>query len=107
MSTLAALMILIACPADGSACVQEPVSVISYGDTGSCRTALSGALARAKRSDVHMYGDCIPVDPALLAGKPGVSRSMTPDEITAALSTGRQDARPSAFAPGAVANTKW
>lgn len=86
MTSFAALMIIVACHAESSACVREPVAVISYHDSKACRDALPGELVRAKRLTRLVYGDCVPVDPSLLAGREEIRRAMGPGEVSAALS---------------------
>lgn len=99
MNSFAALMVIVACHSDASSCVEEPVAVISYADSKACRSALPGELVKAKRLAKIVYGDCVPVDPALLAGKPEIRKTIDPTRLAQALSIGQFKDRASAFQP--------
>ncbi|WP_113424397.1 hypothetical protein [Rhizobium cremeum] len=81
MDTLAALMVLIACPPDTARCLEEPIAVVSYHSTQECRLALPGETAKAEKLARIIYGNCIPVDPALLAGRPQINRTIDPARL--------------------------
>lgn len=99
MNSFAALMVIIACQTDGSACVKEPVAVISFNDTAICRAALPQQVEKARRLASVVYGDCIPVDPALLAGRPEIHKAIDPKKLAAALSSDPSQQTATAFAP--------
>jgi hypothetical protein len=102
MNSFAALMVIIACHSDGSGCINEPVAVISYHTSGDCLAAMPQEVKKVQRLAKVVYGDCVPVDPALLAGKPEIRRSMDPQRLAAALSG--TPTRATAFAESAVAS---
>lgn len=84
MTNFAALLIIVACR--GDACLSEPVSVVSYHSSADCRAALASEVARARRLTPFVYGDCVPIDPALLAGRKEIRRQMNARNLSAALS---------------------
>lgn len=88
MMSFAAVMVLVACPSDQTACIQEPVVVISYADSKACRADLDREVSKAGRYAALIYGDCIPVDPALLAGRMAIRQEMSAERL-AALSPGK------------------
>ncbi|SMD01578.1 hypothetical protein [Rhizobium sp. RU36D] len=96
MDSFAALMVIIACHADGSGCINEPLSVASYKSPSECQRAMPKEVQKAKQFAQFVYGDCIPVDPALLAGKPEIRRSIDPQKLAGALT--ERPARETAFA---------
>lgn len=96
MNSFAALMVIIACHADGLGCVDEPLSVISYNSAAECQVAMPRELKKARRLAKFVYGDCVPVDPVLLAGKPEIRRSIDPQRLATVLSG--VPARETAFA---------
>lgn len=69
MNTMAALMVIVACHPQDATCLEEPVAVISYQSDDACFASLSKELARAKTMAQLVYGDCVPVDADLVAGK--------------------------------------
>lgn len=69
MNTLAALMVLVACHPQQSSCLEEPVAVISYSSGAGCRAALPSEMEKARKMAGLIYGDCVPVDADLLAGR--------------------------------------
>ncbi|MNL41491.1 hypothetical protein D3C87_1639010 [compost metagenome] len=71
---------------------------MSFHDTNICRAALPQELEKAQRLAKVVYGDCVPVDPALLAGKPEIRQSIDPARLAAVLSTARSGQTASAFA---------
>lgn len=83
MSTLAALMVLVACHAENASCMQEPVAVVSFESRAACQTALPEEIRKAQKLTSLIYGDCIPVQPELLAGRAPIRRSIEPDKLTA------------------------
>eukprot|EP01035_Chromulina_nebulosa_P016242 gene16242-21522_t len=105
MSTLAALLVIIACHADDARCLDEPVAVISYESRISCQAQLQVEMDKAEQIAKVVYGDCIPVDPALLAGR-AIRQSIDPralaslDEPLASVSK----FPPQAFQPDGLKN---
>lgn len=87
MTSFAALMVIVACHANASSCIREPVAVVSFHDTKICRAALPSEIAKAKRLAPVIYGDCVPVDPQLLAGKPDIRKVIDPQRLAEALSS--------------------
>ncbi|GEO86201.1 MULTISPECIES: hypothetical protein [Alphaproteobacteria] len=88
MNTLAALMVLVACHPQTTTCLEEPVAVISYDTSAGCRAALPREMEKARRMAGLIYGDCVPVDPELLAGRE-IRRAIDPAKLLA-LDTGAQ-----------------
>ncbi|MGX5664435.1 hypothetical protein G6N76_22705 [Rhizobium daejeonense] len=81
MDTLAALMILVACHPETSNCLDEPVAVISYQSTDECRAAMPGEIERAEKLARLIYGNCVPVDPELLVGRPQIHQVIEPEKL--------------------------
>lgn len=81
--SFAAVMILIACQADQTTCIQEPVVVISYSDSKACRADLDREMRKLENFSALIYGDCVPVDPALLAGRTAIRQEMSADRLAA------------------------
>ena len=77
MSTLAALMVIVACHPENVSCLEQPFLVASYADTASCQASLPAEMMEAKNVVEVAYGDCVPVDPNLLAGRM-IYRSIDP-----------------------------
>lgn len=69
MNTLAALMVLVACHPEQTTCLEEPVAVISYDTSADCRAALPREMDRARQLTGLIYGNCVPVNAELLAGR--------------------------------------
>lgn len=105
MSTLAALLVIIACHTEDAHCLEEPVTVISYESRISCEVALPVELDKAKLIAKVAYGDCIPVDPALLAGR-SIRKSIDPQALAALDETlgSISDVPPQAFQPDDLTN---
>lgn len=80
MNTLAALMVIVACHAQDTSCLEEPVAVISYETGQACRGALPQQMRKAERLAGVVYGDCIPVDAELVAGR-DIHRSIDPAKL--------------------------
>ncbi|EHS53332.1 hypothetical protein PDO_4262 [Rhizobium sp. PDO1-076] len=80
MNTLAALMVIVACHSQDTSCLEEPVAVISYETGQACRTALPQQMRQAERLAGIVYGDCIPVDAELVAGR-DIHRSIDPAKL--------------------------
>ncbi|MCM2475993.1 hypothetical protein HGO38_21185 [Rhizobium sp. CG5] len=83
MMSFAAIMVLVACQSDQASCVQEPVVVISYVDSKACRADLDHEIRKAERLAALIYGDCIPVDPYLLAGRVAIRQEMSAEKLAA------------------------
>lgn len=82
MNTLAALMVLVACHPQQTSCLEEPVAVISYASGTECRTALPSEMDKARRMATLIYGDCVPVNAELLAGRQ-IRRTIDPVKLAA------------------------
>ena len=82
MNTLAALMVLVACHPEQTTCLEEPVAVISYDTSADCRAALSREMDKARRLADLIYGDCVPVDADLLAGRQ-IHQTIDPVKLSA------------------------
>ncbi|QLF68380.1 hypothetical protein FE840_001775 [Peteryoungia desertarenae] len=80
MSALAALMVLVACHAEDTTCLEQPFLVASYVDADSCRAVLPSKIREARKVVDVVYGDCVPVDPELLAGR-SIYRSIDPQAL--------------------------
>ena len=80
MNTLAALMVIVACHSQDTSCLEEPVAVISYETGQACRTALPQQMRRAERLTGVVYGDCVPVDAELVAGRT-IHRAIDPAKL--------------------------
>ena len=76
MNSFAALLIIVACPTSQDACVEKPVTVISYDRAADCKSALPKEIHRVKAFVDNVYGDCIPVNPSLLAERGHVDRRL-------------------------------
>jgi hypothetical protein len=82
MNTLAALMVLVACHPEQTNCLEEPVVVISYDSSAECRAALPREMDKARRLADLIYGDCVPVDADLLAGRQ-IHQTIDPVKLSA------------------------
>ncbi len=80
MNTLAALMVIVACHSQDTTCLEEPVAVISYETGEACRTALPQQMRDAERLAGVVYGDCVPVDAELVAGR-NIHRAIDPAKL--------------------------
>lgn len=81
MDTFAALMILVACHPETTTCLDEPVAVISYQSTDECRAAMPKEIEQAQELAEIIYGNCVPVDPELLAGRPQIHQTIDPVKL--------------------------
>ena len=81
MNTLAALMVLVACHPQQTSCLEEPVAVISYDSSAECRAALPVEMDKARRMAKLVYGDCVPVNAELLAGRQ-IRRTIDPVKLS-------------------------
>lgn len=82
MNTLAALMVLVACHPEQTTCLEEPVAVISYDTSADCRAALPREMDRARKLAGLIYGNCVPVNAELLAGRQ-IRRTIDPVKLSA------------------------
>ncbi len=96
MNTLAALMVLVACHPQQTSCLEEPVAVISYASGAECRAALPSEMDRARRMAKLIYGDCVPVNAELLAGRQ-IHRTIDPVKLSALTATSRATVAVKAF----------
>lgn len=69
MSSLAALLVLVACPADEAKCLPDPVRVVSYDNPAACEKNLPAEFSKAKRPGYLIYGGCNSVEAHYLAGR--------------------------------------
>lgn len=89
MGIFSALMVIVACHAQGADCVNEPLLVRSFEYSDQCRAALDRELAKARRADFLVYGDCVPVEAALLAGRGPIERVIDPRTLAGEAATAR------------------
>lgn len=82
MNTLAALMVLVACHPEQTTCLEEPVAVISYDTSADCRAALPREMEKARQLAGLIYGDCVPVNAELLAGRQ-IRQTIDPVKLSA------------------------
>ncbi|MGV8937252.1 MAG: hypothetical protein ACOH2J_09030 [Allorhizobium sp.] len=95
MNTFAALMIIVACPSSQDACVEKPVTVISYDRSADCKAALPEQIRRVKLFVDGVYADCIPVSPELLAESGKIHQLVKPSDyagLTVAAPAGEMQA---------------
>lgn len=85
MSTLAALLVLVACHPDEGHCMKEPVAVASFVSRASCMAALPKELKKARRLTPVIYADCVPVQAELLAGRAPIRQRIEPQRLAALL----------------------
>ncbi|RCW20014.1 hypothetical protein DFR48_11619 [Ciceribacter lividus] len=85
MSTLAALMVLVACHPDEGRCMKEPVAVFSFDSRSACMAALPGELRKARRLTPVIHADCIPVQADLIAGRTPILQRIEPKRLAALL----------------------
>jgi hypothetical protein len=98
MSTLAAILVLVACPTGSADCVREPVRIVSFQTASDCWTRLDGEVKKAKKPGFEIYGVCNSFPQELLAGMPATDKtvdlkglkvaSRKSDRIVAATATG-------------------
>ncbi|WP_139317466.1 hypothetical protein [Rhizobium oryziradicis] len=72
MGNFAAVLVLIACPASGTSCVNEPVRVISYDSAMSCTAQREDEIRKINIPGFKIYGECNSVNGDLLAGRPRI-----------------------------------
>lgn len=82
MNSLAALLVIVACHSQDTSCLDEPVSVVSHSTLTECFAALPRELQRARKLTDVVYGDCVPVDAELVAGKE-IRKSIAPERLMA------------------------
>lgn len=87
MNSFAALMIIVACPSSQDACIEKPVTVISYDRAADCKSALPVEIRRVKAFVDGVYADCIPVNPALLAESGRVDQRLKPGDYAGLTAT--------------------
>lgn len=104
MNTLAALMVLVACHSEQTTCLEEPVAVISYQTGAECRAALPREMQRAQRLTGVIYGDCVPVDAELLAGRE-IRKTIDPVKLSGLAVEGSVTEK--AYAAGSVRSVDW
>lgn len=66
MDHLVAVMLLVGCSADGTACAEVPLPTPIYSSIEECRSDLAMQLRFASSSDDRLLGSCAAVDEALL-----------------------------------------
>lgn len=69
MSDFIAVLILVACPAGSSVCLQQPVRIVSYENSEICRENREMEVRKASRPGFEILGDCNIFNRSLLAGK--------------------------------------
>lgn len=100
MNNLAALMILVACPTDGTHCISKPLRVISYEAVADCQRELGTAIARSKRPGFKVYGSCNGFDRSLLADRPPINLALDLRTMkTAAMPHSKSESTASGYAP--------
>lgn len=104
MNTLAALMVLVACHSEQTTCLEEPVAVISYQSGNECRAALPREMQKAQRLTGVIYGDCVPVNAELLAGR-HIRQSIDPVKLSGLGDEG--SVKEKAYAPGRAGSVDW
>lgn len=82
MNSLAALLVIVACHSQDTSCLEEPVSVVSHSTLEECFSALPEELERARALTAVVYGDCVPVDPDLVADRQ-IRKSIAPERLMA------------------------
>ncbi|KPF46174.1 hypothetical protein IP76_04480 [Rhizobium sp. AAP43] len=82
MNSMAALLVIVACHSQDTSCLDEPVSVVSYDSVTQCFMALPKELDQARKLTNIVYGDCVPVDAELVAGK-SIRQTINPNRLTA------------------------
>lgn len=105
MNTLAALMVLVACHSEQTTCLDEPVAVISYRSGTECRAALPREMEKARRMADVIYGDCVPVNAELLAGRE-IRRTIDPVRLSALKAAGADSVAETAFTTPAHARAQ-
>lgn len=100
MNTMAALLVIVACHSQNTSCLDEPVSVVSYDDVTQCFLALPKELDQARLVTSVVYGDCVPVDAELVAGK-HIRQTIDHSRLTAwaSRSAGEDTVNPQAMLP--------
>ena len=102
MNTLAALMVLVACHPQQTSCLDEPVAVISYASGAECRAALPSEMDKARRMAKLIYGDCVPVNAELLAGRE-IRRTIDPVKLSALTAPSKARVAVKAFSAAVMA----
>ncbi|MCA1969542.1 MAG: hypothetical protein LDL42_10445 [Rhizobium sp.] len=101
MNTLAALMVLVACHPEQTTCLEEPVAVISYDTSADCRAALPREMDKARQLAGLIYGDCVPVNAELLAGRQ-IRQTIDPVKLSALDDQASETVQAKAFSANAA-----
>lgn len=82
MSSLAALMVLVACPVATAHCISEPVRIVSYRAAAACDEALDREIDKMTFTGVRIIGTCNRFDARLLDGRRDIDVSTDVASLT-------------------------
>lgn len=66
MSNLAAILVLVVCPANTDHCIGEPLRVVSYQSMAQCEKERPQEIRYATDMGLDVFGNCNPFDAKLL-----------------------------------------
>lgn len=66
MEHIAAIMLLVACPDDLSACTELSAPAAYFETVQDCEVALEPAMRKAAQDHPQLYGQCAELDPELM-----------------------------------------
>jgi hypothetical protein len=72
MSSMAAILVVVACQTGSVDCIREPLRVVSYQSDRECQRHLDQEVRKHKRPGFEIYGVCNAFSKQLFAGLPPV-----------------------------------
>lgn len=66
MSSLAAILVLVVCPAQGDHCISEPLRVVTYASMDQCEKQRPQEIKYAEDMGLNVYGNCNPFSAKLM-----------------------------------------
>lgn len=73
MSSMAAILVVVACHSGSVDCIREPLRVVSYQSERECRVHLDKEVRKYKKPGLEIYGVCNAFPKRLFAGVPAVN----------------------------------
>ena len=68
MSSMAAILVVVACHTGSVECIHEPLRVVSYQSERECRVHLDREVRKYKKPGLEIYGVCNAFSKRLFAG---------------------------------------
>jgi hypothetical protein len=83
MGNFVAILILVACPSGSTACMKDPVRVVSYDSSVACQAAREMEVRKASRPGFEILGECNSFHRSFLAGKAHLNITRTISTVAA------------------------